>query len=573
MKRLADKKLAIWQIMLLSFVSTCGMLSIMLLKYGVCFETNDDRIFSEIFSGVLTGQPNAYGIYINYLLGRLISALFCLTRSVQWYGLFLISCFAAIYTGFLIVILQKCRNFYEQIIFWLLGCLLIAANVYIFAVIQFTTVAGALAVAGYAWLILDKESTRKYVVFGGFEFFAVLLRQDSMLMTQPVGISVVIAFLVIRFWEKRQQFGTCLKEVGKCFGTLICVILLAYIGNHLLGDYSSVEWKAYKAYNDQNVELADYYGYPEYEQAKEILEKYDVTAAEYKALQRYLVLDNKFEPGFMEEISDLAKANYEQEHAFSVIRIMKRLITYPKYDECYGYEIAVLVLYIAVTFLILLSGQIKYLLSVIALGGSKNVVFAYLIYKGRLPHRVVNVLWFAELLLLAVIGVYVYWHASQKPYNKKIISGIVLGIACTFLYTANTGADIAQNKNDGKIYYAECMKQLFDYCAESKEGVLLLDDVTTYYTGHVLDTWHYQNRISLVTGGWFSNSPTMDEAVKTYLDEHGEGLKCITFSEKMNVDNSYVLEFFEEKYGKKPEMVDTFDIEELGLSYAVYQLY
>ena len=79
MKRLAGKKLAVWQIVLLSFVSTCCMLSIMLLKYGVCFETNDDRIFSEIFSGVLTGQPSAYGIYINYLLGKLISSLFSLS--------------------------------------------------------------------------------------------------------------------------------------------------------------------------------------------------------------------------------------------------------------------------------------------------------------------------------------------------------------------------------------------------------------------------------------------------------------------------------------------------------------
>lgn len=103
--------------------------------------------------------------------------------------------------------------------------------------------------------------------------------------------------------------------------------------------------------------------------------------------------------------------------------------------------------------------------------------------------------------------------------------------------------------------------------------MLLLDDVTTYYTGHVLDTEHYQKRETLVTGGWFSNSPMMDEAVETYRNEHTEGMKCITFSEEMNVDNSYILKFFEETYGKKPELVDTFTIEELGLSYAVYQLY
>ncbi|MBR4059341.1 MAG: hypothetical protein IKK03_05820 [Lachnospiraceae bacterium] len=573
MKQLSDRRLTAWQALLVSFLSSCTVIYVMTARYGVCFETNDDRIFSEIFSGVLTGTPNAYGIYINYLLGKMISMLYSITRSVQWYGVFLISCFVAIYTALMTVVLQECSNMLEQIAFWVFGCLTIVANVYIFALIQFTTVAGVLAVAGYFWLLIDKRPARRYIVFGLFECMAILLRQDSMLMVQPIGICVVIGFLIVRCFENREEFKSCLKELAQCILVIGVVTVFAQVGNYVIGDYSSEEWKAYTEYNTLNVQMADYYGYPEYEQCKDILKKYNITEAEYQALKRYVVLDNKFAPEFMTEISNLARKNYETENPFSLIRIAKRLITYPKYDNCYGYEISVPVMYIAVGVLIWLSGQIRYMLPVMAVCGSKNLVFAYLIYRGRLPHRVVNILWVAELLFLTAIGVRVFLQALKKRSNKKIIFSIALIIAGALLYSAHIGSAIVQNKNLSKIYYADCLQQLFDYCAESESGVLLSDDVTTYYTGHVLDTKHYQKRESLVTGGWFSNSPMMDEAVETYRKEHAEGMKYITFSEEINVDNFYILKFFEETYGMKPELVDTFTIEELGLSYAVYQLY
>lgn len=457
MKQLSDRKLTAWQALLVSFLSTCIVIGVMVARYGICFETNDDRIFSEIFSGVLTGTPSAYGIYINYLLGKLISTLFSITKSVQWYGLFLICCFVTIYTALMTVVLQKCDNMLEQMVFWLLGCLVIVANVYIFVLIQFTTVAGALAVAGYFWLLIDKESDRRYIVFGIFECMAILLRQDSMLMVQPIGICVVAGFLLIRCFESRQEFKNCLKELAQCILAIGVVIVFAHVGNYVIGDYSSEEWQAYTEYNDLNVQMADYYGYPGYEQCKDILKKYNVTEAEYQALRRYVVLDNKFDPEFMAELSNMAQKNHEIENPFSLIQIAKRLITYPKYDNCYGYEISVPGMYIAVGFLILLSGQIRYMIPVMAVCGSKNIIFAYLIYRGRLPHRVVNILWVAELLLLAAIGVCVFLEAPRERCNKKIPFSIGLVIACALLYSAHVGSAIAQSKNASKIYYVECL--------------------------------------------------------------------------------------------------------------------
>ena len=573
MKQLINKKLKPWQTMLVSLLSTCGILFIMLIKCGVCFETNDDRIFSEIFSGVLTGKPDPHGIYVNYLLGSLIAALFSLTRSIQWWGVFLILCFVMIFTVLLFVILHNCKNMFQQIWLWLLGCLIIVANVYIFSVIQFTTVAGVLAVAGYVYLLGDNTPARKYMLFGIFEFFAILLRQESMLMIQPIGLCVVMGFLVIRFLEEKRSYKQCTVELVKCILVPIFVIVLAYIGNNVIGDYSSPEWQEYKRYNELNVNMADYYGYPSIQDCKDILDKYNVSEAEYRALTKYLVLDNKFEAGFLEELSELAKNNYKQENPTSLINIIKRILTYPKYDNCYGYEVSVTVMYTVVCLWILLSGKLRYILPVITLCGSKNIVFAYLIYRGRVPHRVVNILFVAELLLLVAIGVRVLWDTSNFKCGKKLkyIMGIV--IVAAMLYSAKLGGTVAVQKNTNTMLYAEYIQQLFNYCAVSDGGILISDEVITYYTGHALDVRRYQGRNFLVTGGWFSNSPMMDEAIATYRKEHPANMKCITFFDVSGWDNSYVLEYFEEKYNLKPDLVEIFSIEELGLNYAVYQLY
>ena len=190
-----------------------------------------------------------------------------------------------------------------------------------------------------------------------------------------------------------------------------------------------------------------------------------------------------------------------------------------------------------------------------------------------MPHRVVNILFVAELLFLVAIGARAFWDASDMKREKtvKYIIGIV--IAAAMLYSAKIGGTIAIQKNTNTILYADYIQQLFDYCAASDGGILISDEVTTYYTGHALDTRRYQKRDFIVTGGWFSNSPMMDEAIETYTNEYPANMKCITFSNVPNWDNSYILNFFEMWYNVEPKLMDTLTIEELGLNYAVYQLY
>lgn len=53
---------------------------------GIYFETNDDRLLSEIFSGSMTGSPEAHSYYVDYILGFVLALLYRVTDAVPWYG-------------------------------------------------------------------------------------------------------------------------------------------------------------------------------------------------------------------------------------------------------------------------------------------------------------------------------------------------------------------------------------------------------------------------------------------------------------------------------------------------------
>ena len=49
------------------------------------FQTNDDNMMMEIASGTLTGQPSAYLIYINIIIGKLLVFLYSFLPNINWY--------------------------------------------------------------------------------------------------------------------------------------------------------------------------------------------------------------------------------------------------------------------------------------------------------------------------------------------------------------------------------------------------------------------------------------------------------------------------------------------------------
>ena len=574
MKEHLNRKCNIYQSAFISIVSALGVLLFVLLKFGGGgYETNDDRIINEIFSGAMTGRPEPHAIYINYLIGIFLSGLYSITTAMPWYGIFLLSCYVLINSAVLTILLNKGRTIKEQAWLWLLGMFVVLCNLYVFSVLQYTTISGALAVAGYVWFILDDKKKRSYSIFGLFELLSVLLRRDAMLMVQPIGMCVVGAFLLTKWMKGSMKLKECIAEVGKIFITLAVVITVFFIGNNVIGDYSSTEWKRYKEYNDLRTQLVDYYGYPEYEECKDILDKYAVSELEYYAVRRYYLLDNVLENECMEELILIASAQYKEKYPVTIVGILKRMVNYFRYDKCFGYEIAVPAMYILVSLLLVLCKKWKEILTVIALAGSRYMVFAYLLIKGRTPYRVVNVLFFAELFLLLAILVKSFFESGEefkKGIKAKCVMTVVL--AAILPLAISSSYKEAKINNELNKNYEAAIKKLFDYMEEKEGGFVVCNEVTTYSRGTALDAKRYQGQNSLVAGGWFYYSPMMNDAIENYKQKYSDNMYCVVFKDVPGFDHSYVLEILAQKYNVTLELEDTLHLEELKLSYEVYKL-
>ena len=142
---------------------------------GIVFETNDDRMITEIFSGAMTGAPEAHAYYVDYILGFILSSLYSITADVPWYGgmlaLFQLLCWFFIADAFL----SRCEN-KRDVLFSLLCCgVLYGAGFYIVSSIQFTSTAAMLAITGYVCLLLYPQGKGRYILLLMFELLAYLL--------------------------------------------------------------------------------------------------------------------------------------------------------------------------------------------------------------------------------------------------------------------------------------------------------------------------------------------------------------------------------------------------------------
>ena len=152
---------------------------------GIYFETNDDRLFSEIFSGAMTGTPEFRSYYIHPFLGLLITLFYRITTVLPWYGLFLILFQWICHASFTYSVL----SWYEKTRKKLAAFSLLTAYYGIcftfLAHIQFTSTAALLAITGYMCLFLSLSGQNNLTLFFIFQLLSYLLRSDSMIMIQP----------------------------------------------------------------------------------------------------------------------------------------------------------------------------------------------------------------------------------------------------------------------------------------------------------------------------------------------------------------------------------------------------
>lgn len=542
-----------------SLLLTLVLLGFLYSKCGVYFEMNDDRMINEILTGVLTGTPDGHAIFVNYLLGGFLAFLYALFPSVPWFGGLLMFSHLAVYWCFFGLVLEKCRNVYQHLLGILCGVFLVFSNLYIFGEIQYTSTAAVLAVGGYLCLLLDDSKYRRYILFFFFELLALLLRSQAMLMIQLMGGALFGVGLLVRLLWKEQRLKELCREGVTVLGILVFCLVLAWVGNHILADYDSEQWQTYTHFREIRGDMADYYGFPAYDRVAEILDRYEVSENEYIAFTRYWMLGNEIDIACLEELHQEAEADYKAGRG-SLGEILKGLLTSRFQGGIMGYGKYTLMLYAFVGALILVQRKWQLLFSLATLNLSRNVILGYLLYRGRLPFRVLCGLYFVEMVfLLAWLFLLLREIGEERLLIRLGAAAVALAVTVISVDTIKGVYDGLYWTHQGRESYSQGMEDLIAYCTGDDGGYICVEMATTYYTGEALDMSWYRDRNYLSCGFWWSTSPHIAAYQQEYLEAHQGNLRLIEMGEGMDPGQSFAVELFTEDWGlelSEPEQLE-----------------
>lgn len=549
----------------LSFV----MIALVWSRTGICFGTNDEKYITQILCGLETGVPEARTVYVSYLLALPLSLLYRLAPGVPWFGMMLILFHILIYGAVLESIYSRCARKAEAVAGTALAVLLLLADLYITGCIAYTSTAALLAAGGYFCLLTHKYPKRRWIYFLLLEALGGMLRINAMLMIQPMGMLLTwsMALGSLKRSDKKQTAdvrrlcGEFLQEAGKTvFASVLITLTLLAVDAFV---YRDEGWKAYHKFNDAEIILFDYGVVPAYEEVKEILDRYQVTEADYNAYQSYMILDWVLSPECAEEVAEYALEHREKMNAADWWAEMKQNIWQ---DSHWGLKYVLLFLWMMAIVEMLLVRKTELLLSILGLWCGKLFTWGVLLYRGRFPLRVSMPLLAGEVLLLTAL-ILVYGEKLERRPRYGMAFALAVGLCVTVIPAGRQQYRYVMKENRGQEIYMEGLREIGAYCNTHPDNRYIVDmGAVVYYKGSALETEIYQDRNYILSGSWYSNSPNLRRYNAKYLNEGR--IYFLVYDDGRGEDHPGIVHLTQ-RTGVEPEVCDRFTASN-GVSYLVY---
>lgn len=560
---------------------------------GIYFETNDDRILTEIFSGAMTGSPEAHAYYVDYLLGFLLASLYRLTTNIPWYGgmlvLFQFLCHFLIADAFLSRGKNK-KDFFFAFVF----CgILYAAGFYTIANIQYTSTAAMLAITGYLCFLLYPEKKIRYILFFLLECFSFLLRSNAMLMVQPIGFLTLAGFYYAK--HKLDSFlpthvshtlstkNIRLKEYRPLLyaAAILFAIIIIGKGNYYIF-YSSPSWQEYKKVNDGVTEITDYSAIPEYAKVQDILQKYGVTEKQYNAFLQYAMIEENLSGDCLLEIAEVAHAENIRPSFFQTCKQLLESYASPEY---WGLNLLLIAVWSVFLLYIFLEKAFLLLFPLSGLFLSRSALWLFLLYEGRTPPRIMVPLYLAELSFLFCLFFLTvlkfpdtslrmkneHYHAlpQNNPAIRKYLPIVLVLLLLPFAAkTFKNQYLYLSTKNANESIYFGGMQDIISYCNNHSEKRYFIDaSALLYYRGSAFETKIYGLRNAVITGCWYSGAPVLYQYEKDYFSDC-DTIYLITSSD-MEMQSGMVIAYLEERLKTVAYLEEVFTVSNGG-KYLVY---
>jgi len=567
------------------------------------YQTNDDLFLKMIVSGEMAGTPEPRMYYISYPAGLLLSGLYKLFPQLPWYGLFF--CFTIGLTMGIVLysLLKREKSLPVRLLTVLLFCLFSYGFLFLhIAELQFTTVT-AMAGCGALFLFMLsspadslRETLKDNCGFLLLSAYSFCIRGQAFLMFLPVigmiGLGKYLdagtspAVSLFRFNRKRKNLFALAGIFIALIGSLFLVEKLAYLQD---------DWKTFSAYTEASETVYDYEGYPDYDAYRETYQELGISRSSYEAAAHHYCI--ALEPGInqktMETLADIIK----QERRLSLSELPGKFREMASFflDRHLSYtdrplNLLVYCCYILFFFCGILSGKKKALRDILFLGVARMVIWAYLIFYGRLPSRVSQSAYMAELaVLLAIAFGNQLWaphkstdasmDASVKntPENSGvprrrlcsacwIFSIVFLTFVC--LRFGFPKAKAAAWEASSRLQFSQSFVDMKHYFRAHPDNFYYLDmDSFGSFTEDGLESTGNEYDNFLYMGSWIPHSPwygakferegISDPAAALYEDPN----VFIVFMNTEGISYDYLTDFYAENYpGVSFVIADTVDV-------------
>ena len=475
--------------------------------YGIV----DDRTMMEIVSGQYLGRSDAHMIFTGWWYPLLLSGLYRLVPYVDWYAFG----FLVIQSGCMSLMFYRLlgqEKGWQKRLFLCLELLLWAMVLGMQALTQitFTTTAAVLAVTVVFWyLTTEIFSLRNLAVLFVLCVLTVELRFAVFCMLMPVcGI-----LWLFRIWEGKEKIPG-----HRWVPVAAASALLLYVLGLVIG-YGSGPWRSYYEQNNTRSWIYDYddYMFPRIEEEPELYESLGIrTKSRAKNLYYYnYTADDQITSDFFATYYEARRAQVRvrTDRSARLKESVKAYLVNVFQGKYRSRHLLALLGYGALMLWYAFLRKWKRFLKVCCVPGVQLVLWIYLIYRGRVPERVV-----ITMNLMLIVPLLLLWREALSQRRRTAAYGKAAACFLAALLCAAAVRETAAVRSANLETWKgnQNVEGLKEYCMEHPEN-FYFNDVTSM----AMSTWNVRlwrsepyvmNYMSL--GDWIGFSPLWEEKLK-----------------------------------------------------------
>ena len=264
---------------LLAALITLIYITVLYLKTTI-YLTYDDCGMRAIASGDMSGTPGGHIMFMNYVVGLLLSVLYRLSSVLDWFGLFYVTSLALAMWAFLykVFVLSSGLGKIKQA-FLVLFSVIVFSGLFFTLIVRmtYTTLAAIVGlVVLFYYSLTDKCELSDSIIVVSLSILCFAIRYESFLMLAPY----ILVVIIYKFFDAENKKKFILS------GLPLWMTIVIGIGMLFIADRTAYrdEYKYAREINQLRSELQDKNGLPPYETNIDLYSGLNINEREYNML-------------------------------------------------------------------------------------------------------------------------------------------------------------------------------------------------------------------------------------------------------------------------------------------------